>query len=456
MTTSEVDFIFPPPAPLLLAHRGGAGEAPESTEAAFRSAIHAGADGLEIDLQMTSDREIVVWHGPGLRNVRKKSGEKYRKRIWDHEWVGDLQDNAYVDIPRSARNRTFPPNQRLLLSFERFLTLVSELEDEYVRAVHLNLELKKTEPPAPSWIDGPTKPSAKLEDFAQLLANNLGHRRRVMLVTSRYSSILDAFHVLNRKISLGLPTGVTQEEQHAYLASGSILARIIRRLIPHPRPRPNTLEKRAFQTYWGFLAPKLVSVVGLDKGVVHCFLTRAWQFAVLAKDNESEPRVRRIVCKSLNFGVKGFITDYPTRLLRILRQCGERRPGPGPGAISLKNGAEFRVYARLLLNETGFRIKEGKTYEFDADAEWVDGPILTDANGFSRWYLAPWWFLRRVPSAKWFALMGQIGENGEPFVIGKNSSLTAEASGELLMFANDVRFHYSNNCGFLEVTVREK
>ena len=47
---------------LVLAHRGASGYAPENTMPAFEKAIEMGADGFELDVQMTKDGEIVVIH----------------------------------------------------------------------------------------------------------------------------------------------------------------------------------------------------------------------------------------------------------------------------------------------------------------------------------------------------------------------------------------------------------
>ncbi len=50
-------------SPLLIAHRGGAGLAPENTLAAFQNAVHEwGADMLEMDVRTTRDGEVVVIH----------------------------------------------------------------------------------------------------------------------------------------------------------------------------------------------------------------------------------------------------------------------------------------------------------------------------------------------------------------------------------------------------------
>jgi glycerophosphoryl diester phosphodiesterase len=52
--------------PILIAHRGGALEAPENTMAAFRHAIHIGMRFVELDTQMTRDGELVVIHDETL------------------------------------------------------------------------------------------------------------------------------------------------------------------------------------------------------------------------------------------------------------------------------------------------------------------------------------------------------------------------------------------------------
>jgi glycerophosphoryl diester phosphodiesterase len=45
-----------------IAHRGGAGLRPENTLAAFRHAVALGADGAELDVQLSKDGEVVVFH----------------------------------------------------------------------------------------------------------------------------------------------------------------------------------------------------------------------------------------------------------------------------------------------------------------------------------------------------------------------------------------------------------
>jgi glycerophosphoryl diester phosphodiesterase len=73
----------PRPAPLVwpplkIGHRGAAGEAPENTLASFELALRHGADGIEFDVQLSSDGVPVVIHDPYLTRTTSGNG-------WVHE-----------------------------------------------------------------------------------------------------------------------------------------------------------------------------------------------------------------------------------------------------------------------------------------------------------------------------------------------------------------------------------
>ena len=51
------------------AHRGASQAAPENTLAAFQAAIDAGADAIELDVRLTSDGAVVVFHDSDFRRV---------------------------------------------------------------------------------------------------------------------------------------------------------------------------------------------------------------------------------------------------------------------------------------------------------------------------------------------------------------------------------------------------
>jgi glycerophosphoryl diester phosphodiesterase len=54
--------VFDAPHPLVFAHRGGAGLAPENTLVAFQHGLALGADGLELDVHLSRDGDPVVIH----------------------------------------------------------------------------------------------------------------------------------------------------------------------------------------------------------------------------------------------------------------------------------------------------------------------------------------------------------------------------------------------------------
>ena len=60
--------------PLVIAHRGDIASAPENTLPAFLSAYERGADGIELDVRMTRDRELVVFHDRGLKRITGRRG----------------------------------------------------------------------------------------------------------------------------------------------------------------------------------------------------------------------------------------------------------------------------------------------------------------------------------------------------------------------------------------------
>lgn len=64
--------------PLIIGHRGASAVAPENTIAAFRSAILAGADGIEFDVRLSGDGVPVVIHDDTLSRTHG-----LRKRVAD-------------------------------------------------------------------------------------------------------------------------------------------------------------------------------------------------------------------------------------------------------------------------------------------------------------------------------------------------------------------------------------
>ena len=62
------------PLPLIIAHRGDSANAPENTLPAFRRAWERGADGIELDVRLTADGQLVVHHDRRLGRTNGGSG----------------------------------------------------------------------------------------------------------------------------------------------------------------------------------------------------------------------------------------------------------------------------------------------------------------------------------------------------------------------------------------------
>lgn len=67
--------------PLVYAHRGASGYAPENTMAAFRMAVELGSHGIECDVQMTKDGTLVICHDETLDRTTDGKG-----LIKDHDY----------------------------------------------------------------------------------------------------------------------------------------------------------------------------------------------------------------------------------------------------------------------------------------------------------------------------------------------------------------------------------
>ncbi len=69
------------PKPLVIAHRGDMECAPENTLPAFASAIVKGADGIEFDVHMTLDGELIIHHFYGFGHTTNGDGLVVEKAL---------------------------------------------------------------------------------------------------------------------------------------------------------------------------------------------------------------------------------------------------------------------------------------------------------------------------------------------------------------------------------------
>jgi len=114
------------------------------------------------------------------------------------------------------------------------------------------------------------------------------------------------------------------------------------------------------------------------------------------------------------------------------------------------------IDARPAWVDTGLLIVPGTTYLFTASGRWKDARIETDADGYpsANIFQQATERLRRVPEARWFALIGAVDRQpSTQFVIGSRATFRAATGGQLTCFANDLRWFYFNNSGSVTLTM---
>ena len=318
----QVDKVFGRSRPLLFAHRGGGLEAPESTERAFRHAIKvAKADVLEIDIQAVpnsqGDLKMIVWHGPGLDNVRidLKKGHERPAEIQDCTWE-ELEGRAWVappgwvgplaEVPREDETR--------LMTLRQLLDLLrKELDEAAGFTVGLNIELKTDT----FKLGDQSDDKDPVKTVVGMLKSEIEATGRKILVVSQNESLLDYVRKLAKNENLDLARGLSFWEA----------------LNPEDldkdenRGEDEVWRNRALQTFWFPFASSRdrVKHIGERKGTTHVFITEP-----LGLDHEPHWPTEKSLFRLFRRGIDGVMTDRPARVREMIERW--RAPANGNGS----------------------------------------------------------------------------------------------------------------------------
>jgi glycerophosphoryl diester phosphodiesterase len=92
-----------PGRPLVFAHRGGSALAPENTMAAFANGLGLGADGIELDVHLSSDGAVMVIHDATVDRTTTGRGTVARMTAEDLARLGVPTLDAVLRQFRDAR-----------------------------------------------------------------------------------------------------------------------------------------------------------------------------------------------------------------------------------------------------------------------------------------------------------------------------------------------------------------
>ncbi|MBI3541289.1 MAG: hypothetical protein HY073_04035 [Deltaproteobacteria bacterium] len=116
-------------SPLIIAHRGDTKNAVENTLSAIESAIQLGVDGIEVDLQLTRDGHVVVFHDWDLKRLHGSSAIVQESTLAELKDIsrGPHQIPTLEELLDLAGKRTF-----LNLELKTLFYFKSDLEKKVV------------------------------------------------------------------------------------------------------------------------------------------------------------------------------------------------------------------------------------------------------------------------------------------------------------------------------------
>ena len=187
------------PLPLIIAHRGASALAPENTMAAFDLALRAGADGIELDVMLSADAELVVIHDATVDRTTNGSGQ--------------VSAMTWAELRELDAGSHFSPE----FQSER-LPRLAEVYEAFGGKFLINVELKNY-----------AHPMDELTEKAVLLTQQYGLSEKVIFSSFNPFNLTRA-HRLDPRIRLGLLTNPG--------TSGALLRGPLGGLFPHQALHP--------------------------------------------------------------------------------------------------------------------------------------------------------------------------------------------------------------------------
>jgi glycerophosphoryl diester phosphodiesterase len=117
-------------------HRGARGDLPENTLAAFKYVIENNIDFLELDLQITKDNEIIIYHNKSI-NTEICSGVSRPIKTLTLKEIKEYECGSKKNI--KFPNQQLVPGERI----PTFIELINLIQTEYkYKKIKMNIEIK--------------------------------------------------------------------------------------------------------------------------------------------------------------------------------------------------------------------------------------------------------------------------------------------------------------------------
>jgi len=274
---------------LTYAHQGGAREAPSSTLYAFRTALDAGADALEMDVHATSDGHLVVCHDATVDRTTNGHGAISELTLAEVQSL----DNAYWFVPGEVvapgrPDADYPLRGRAPSDPELRVPTLEEVLAEFP-GVPLNLDIKQTAP--------------AVAPYEEALADLLRRYGRAddVIVASFNDLATERFRELAPDVWISPGT----------MGTGTFVGAVRRGEDPPP------MHHAALQ-----VPTQFAGVVIVDEAMVAAAHSAGLALHVWTIDEREE------MDRLLAVGVDGIMSDRPTVLVESVRAAGLQWDGP--------------------------------------------------------------------------------------------------------------------------------
>ena len=269
----------------VIAHRGASGHAPESSMAALELAHEWGVDYLELDIQMTSDGELVAFHDDTLERTSNGEGHinDYTLAELKDLDTGSWFNDAYPDLADDAFIGT------------EILTL-EEVFDRFGKDARYYLETKSPE----------LNPGVEAGLVRRLEAYDMINTGRVLIQSFDQKSLLK-IHELNADIPLiQLVWYSPDEKNEARLTEWTGIT-----------PGPEEIANEDFLAVAEYAVGLGTNYLYDGEEVINESFVRQAQENGLAVHiytvNDTDEMQQLI-----DWGVNGLFTDYPDRLIELV------------------------------------------------------------------------------------------------------------------------------------------
>jgi glycerophosphoryl diester phosphodiesterase len=342
--TSTASAVAPDPNPwlqnrfLVMAHQGGEDEAPSNTMFALKSALQdRGADSLELDVNLSSDGQLMVIHddtwsriactaalcpGPDssmeqhrpatqIRNMTAAQVQTLDAGYWFREGTYSHDYSATYPYRGMRTGAVTPPTGYTMDDFA--IPTLQQVLDTFP-GVPINIEIKMIKTPQPTggsgcttdngvrYCDDPTASLPVADALAELLNNEPQSVRDDVIVVSFSDALLAEFHQMDETPNVAL-AGATDGTTN-FALYGTI-------------PSPDVAAFQVPPDQLGIQVPELL----LGTRQAHCL-----GYAVHIWTNGEQDETDAAYERFYNSGADGVMTSHPSQLRAWLDGHGISAP----------------------------------------------------------------------------------------------------------------------------------